>query len=149
MANRETRNLYERRTADSTIGRKEDRKEALRNLYRNPAHPGSLVRGSNRSPCHCGFGLDSPNSVSTTAEDGLRVSHEKWDVACLFASINNAWPARQRCGCHGAQPPRPAASRSLPTAAPALASKSNGSLFESTPRSAPAGVERSEEDNVR
>ena len=33
--------------------------------------------GSNRRARHCSFGLASPNSVPTTAEDGLRVARKK------------------------------------------------------------------------
>ncbi len=130
-------NLYQRLAAYAAIGRKQIGEKTFSNLNRNStgpsfvkpgfvkpgfAKPGSTACGSNRRPCHCGFGLDSPNSVSTTAEDGLRDAHEKWGASALpaYRQYSGVRATRQRCECRDLKP-RPAGSRSGPTAARAPA----------------------------
>jgi hypothetical protein len=145
-------NLYQRLAAYAAIGGKQIGEKTFSNLNRNSTgprfvkpgfvkpgfvkpgfvkpgfvkpgfvKPGSTACGSNRRPCHCGFGLDSPNSVSTTAEDGLRDAHEKWGASALpaYRQYSGVRATRQRCECRDLKP-RPAGSRSGPTAARAPA----------------------------
>jgi hypothetical protein len=129
--------LYQRLAAYAAIGGNEIGEKTFSNLNRNSTgpsfvkpgsvkpgfvKPGSTACGSNRRPCHCGFGLDSPNSVSTTAEDGLRDAHEKWGASALpaYRQYSGVRATRQRCECRDLKP-RPAGSRSRPTAARAPA----------------------------
>jgi hypothetical protein len=133
------------------IGENEKGKKILGKRNRNSARPSGTVRRSNRGPCRCGFGLDSPNSVSTTAEDGLRDPRKNalLGVACSSASITAFGPARQRCECCRIELRKPAASPLLLTVAPSLARKSTDSPCENIPRSAPAAAETLEGDNAR
>src|SRR5580704_11312089 len=123
LADRESRNFNHRPATGAAIGGKENGKKILGNLNRNSARPRGLVRRSNRRPCRCGCGLDSPNSVSTTAEDGLRDPRKNalLRVACSSASITAFGPARQRCDCCRIELREPAASPLLLTAAPSPA----------------------------
>jgi hypothetical protein len=86
----------QRFAADAAIGRKQHREQAVRKVKRNSSCPRPFARQSNRRPCNCGSGLDSPNSVSTTAEDGLRDPGENRNVYSL-ASITAFHCPRQRC----------------------------------------------------
>jgi hypothetical protein len=85
MANRKTRNPDEWCAADTAIRGKQDGEETFGDLAGpdsfdpTSADPtriagGLTACGSNRRACHSSFGLASPNSVPTTAEDGLRVA---------------------------------------------------------------------------
>src|ERR1039458_9538022 len=86
LANRETRNLHQRSAADAAIGRKQDGEETFSNLADpTPTDRRPVTAGSNRRACHCSFGLASPNSVPTTAEDGLRVARRNLAWAGDFA----------------------------------------------------------------
>ena len=115
--------VYRRLATDAAIGGKENGKKLLGKPDINSARPRGSVRRSNRRPCRCGCGLDSPNSVSTTAEDGLRDPRKNalLRVACSSASITAFGPARQRCECCRIELRRPAASPLLLTVAPSLA----------------------------
>jgi hypothetical protein len=68
----QARNLDERIAAKTAVRGKQNRKKTFGNPSGKTSNPRFRVFRSNTRPCHCGFGLVSPNSVSTTAEDGLR-----------------------------------------------------------------------------
>src|ERR1700727_713900 len=95
LADRESWNFNRRLATDAAIGGKENVKKLLGKPDINSARPRGSVRRSNRRPCRCGCGLDSPNSVSTTAEDGLRDPRKNALARCLlFSQYNGVW-ARQ------------------------------------------------------
>jgi len=76
-ANRKTGKICQRQVANAAIGGEQNGKKAFGSVKGKLARPGVNIYGSNRTPCHWGFGLDSPNSVSTTAEDCLRDARKK------------------------------------------------------------------------
>jgi hypothetical protein len=90
LANGKTRNPDQRCAADAAIRRKQNSEETFCDLASPTSFDPTSVNwdaacldwtasGSNRRACHSSFGLASPNSVLTTAEDGLRVARR--DVA--------------------------------------------------------------------
>ncbi|MGA9388805.1 MAG: hypothetical protein WBV69_00030 [Candidatus Sulfotelmatobacter sp.] len=72
LADGKSRNSNQRLATNAAVGGKKNREKAPGKIRGNSPRPGWNGVQSNRGPSGCGFGLHSPNSVSTTAEDGLR-----------------------------------------------------------------------------
>jgi hypothetical protein len=67
----QTGNVQERKSANAAIGGKENGEETLGGASNPSRRKRRRVFGNNRRPIYCGCGLVSPDSVLTTAEDGL------------------------------------------------------------------------------
>src|ERR1700733_9670251 len=95
-ANRQTRNLDQWLAPDAAVGGEQHGEKTLGDFYRGPVNPTSIrlaffrpggrCLGTTRSKSnsrarHCIVGPASPNSVLTTAEDGLRVARAR--AGCL------------------------------------------------------------------
>src|SRR5260370_7043872 len=68
-ANRETRNVGKRYSANAAVRRKQDSEEVLSNL----AGPGAGLMQNNRDPCLWNRGSASPGSLLTTAQHCLQL----------------------------------------------------------------------------
>jgi len=105
-ADRQPGDVQQRLAADSAIGRKQDAEEALSGAA-NPSSVklkssgvGRSVPGNNRRPNYCDSGITSPDSVLTTAEDGLLIKRRTQNRQALRSynsSIATTTAAKQRC----------------------------------------------------
>ena len=99
-AYRQAGNVQERKSANAAIGRKKNGEETLGGASKPSRRERRRLFGNNTRPTFCGCGLVSPDSVLTTAEDGLlnprRVRRGR--TRSLQQSIAATSAARQRCG---------------------------------------------------
>ena len=106
-AHRQPGDVQQGLAADSAIGRKQDREETLSGAA-NPSsvrlkssEVGRSVPRNNRRPNYCDGGMTSPDSVLTTAEDGLliirRTQNPPRPLTFYNSSIATTTAAKQRC----------------------------------------------------
>src|SRR5439155_17994056 len=78
-ADRQPRDIQKRLAANAAVGGKQKREETFSSaanpswLKPEPSRAGRGVPRNNRRPHYCDDGLTSPDSVLTTAEDGLLI----------------------------------------------------------------------------
>lgn len=99
-----TGNVGKELAANAAVGRKQYSEEALGSV----SSPGAGLMRNNRSPCLWNGGLASPDSVLTTAEDGLPYAHTgskavRANIHALRTALTKQYSgvpvSRQRYGC--------------------------------------------------